>query len=72
MVGYVYIVESFDTLFNMGYGEGAYNAPPPPKVMGRKIRPWLRWLSILVDYYIVDFKANKKSKMECNNFSVRD
>ena len=25
-VGYVYIEESFDTIFNMGYGE-AYNAP---------------------------------------------
>ena len=27
-VGYVYIEESFDTIFNMGYG-GAYNAPTP-------------------------------------------
>ena len=25
-VGYLYIEESFDTIFNMGYGGGAYNA----------------------------------------------
>ena len=25
----MYIEESYDTIFNMGYGE-AYNAPPPP------------------------------------------
>ena len=28
-VGYVYIEESFDTIFNMGYGGGAYNARAP-------------------------------------------
>ena len=27
-VGYSYIEESFDTIFNMGYGGGAYNPPP--------------------------------------------
>ena len=26
--GNVYIEESFDTIFNMGYGGGAYNTPP--------------------------------------------
>ena len=28
-VGYVYIEESFDTIFDMGYGGGAYRTPPP-------------------------------------------
>ena len=28
-VGYVYIEESFDTIFNMGYG-GGRTVPPPP------------------------------------------
>ena len=38
-VGYVYIEESFDNIFNMGYGGGAYNAPPP-WIIGRENRPW--------------------------------
>ena len=41
-VGYVYIEGSFDTIFNMGYGGGAYNAPPPSWMMGRENRPWTR------------------------------
>ena len=28
-VGYSYIEESFDTIFNMGYGGGGVQGPPP-------------------------------------------
>ena len=44
-VGYVYLEESFDTIFNMGYGGGGVQRPPPPWVMGREIRPWPRGLN---------------------------
>ena len=33
-VGYVYIEESFDTIFNMGYGGRTTPPPPPPWIMG--------------------------------------
>ena len=36
IVGYVYIEESFDTIFNMGYGEGGgYRAPPHGLCVGK-------------------------------------
>ena len=34
-VGYVYLEESFDAIFNMGYGGGAYNAPPNSLLVGK-------------------------------------
>ena len=48
MIGHVYIGDSFDTIFNMGYGGGAYNTlPPPPRIMGRENRPWTKGLNVL-------------------------
>ena len=38
----MYIEESFDSNFNMGYGKGIQR--PSPWVMGRKNRPWTRGL----------------------------
>ena len=33
----MYIEKSFDTIFNMGYGGGVYNAPPhTPNVIARE------------------------------------
>jgi len=37
-VGYEYIEESFDTIFNMGLGVGRC-------IMGREIRPWTKDLT---------------------------
>ena len=42
----MYIEESFDTNFNIGYwGGGAYNVPSP-WIMGWENRPWTRGLTL--------------------------
>ena len=43
--GYVYIEESFDTIFNMGYGWGAYNTDWP-RNLDQNADLWLVDLSI--------------------------
>ena len=40
----MYIEESFDTIFNMGYGESYRTSPPPPWLMHRKNRPCFKGL----------------------------
>ena len=46
----MYIEDSFDTIFNMGYGGGALS---PPWVLGREIRPWPRGLKPWSLYTII-------------------
>ena len=50
-VGYVYIEESFDTIFNMGYGGGLQDPPPSHEMKeykcGNEFRLTYRWTAAL-------------------------
>ena len=47
-VGYVYIEESFDTIFNMGYGGGwGRTLTPSPMDYGSENWPWTRGFKVV-------------------------
>ena len=57
MVGYVCIEESFDTIFNMGCGEGGVQRPPPMDYGYRKSAMDERVKGTVLPKYIYSIKT---------------